>query len=473
MKPIKFFLSAIIVMVGLSSLSVQAESLNDKQVETLLSSGFSSTELQAQVKAKGYTGAADAETFQRLKKAGADADLILLLKSKGDAVAMPPNTDSKTSTTANFTNSIGMEISKHLSATDYIHIAETKAQKKDFKGAISDCNQALALDPTTQEKSLTLGLLMACKMTIRDFDGALADANENIKIDPKNALHFYGRGIVKKSMNDLDGAIADLNEAVRLIPELPEELRSVEAIPHIIPVRDRLIALKNTKPDQTKDADRALLLESKAASEKFATLKGKDMKLPLGNAVELELVWVPAGYWVGKYEVTQQEYEAVIGSNPAMFRGKRRPVEQVSWNNAMEFCKKVTGQARSSGGLPVDWQVTLPTEKQWEYFVADATLNDAVVGGMSWNIDEISKQRGTMPVGSKGSNRLGLYDVRGNVSELCADWFDKEHTSHTMRGGSWDFVISAEDLKVTYRDGWWSDRGSPGVGFRVVLAPAN
>jgi formylglycine-generating enzyme required for sulfatase activity len=210
--------------------------------------------------------------------------------------------------------------------------------------------------------------------------------------------------------------------------------------------------------------DTAKMAKQKAASEKFAALKGRDMKLPLGNDVELELVWVPAGYWVGKYEVTQAEYTAVIGSNPAKYRGERRPVENVSWNDAMEFSKKVTEHARSAGWLPVDWKMTLPTEKQWEYFVGDATLQQAVYDRYTASGDKL----GTSPVGSLAGNRYGLYDVRGNVWEWCADWYDSEQKGRVLRGGSWN--RDGEYMAVSYRSyGAPGSRDDYGVGFRVVL----
>jgi hypothetical protein len=213
--------------------------------------------------------------------------------------------------------------------------------------------------------------------------------------------------------------------------------------------------------------DAEKMAKLKAAGEKFAGLKGKNMKVPLSAGVELELVWVPAGYWVGKYEVTQAEYQAVIGSNPAEFRGERRPVENVSWNDAMEFSKKVTEQARSAGWLPVDWKMTLPTEKQWEYFVGDATLEQAVQNRWNNNIFEPSRQPGTMPVGSLAGNRYGLYDVRGNVWEWCADWYDSEQKGRVLRGGSWD--LNGESMAVSYRSLSAPVIRLNSIGFRVVL----
>lgn len=203
------------------------------------------------------------------------------------------------------------------------------------------------------------------------------------------------------------------------------------------------------------------------AAEKFVGKKGKDFKLALGKVVEMELVWVEAGYWVGKYEVTQEEYEAVTGSNPAEFKGKRRPVETVSWDDAMAFCKKVTAKQQEDGVLPKNCVVTLPTEKQWEYFVDDAKLADAIYGRYKIGVD-LAKQPGTMPVGGKGANRLGLYDVRGNVWEWCADWSNSEEKYRVLRGASW-LVVRPESLAVSFRGYFAPVNRRNDRGFRVVV----
>jgi formylglycine-generating enzyme required for sulfatase activity len=77
-------------------------------------------------------------------------------------------------------------------------------------------------------------------------------------------------------------------------------------------------------------------------------------------------VRITRGYWLGKYEVTQAEYEAVMGSNPSHFKGQRNPVETVSWNDAVAFCGKLTERERGAGRLPAGYEYRLPTEAEWE-----------------------------------------------------------------------------------------------------------
>ena len=179
----------------------------------------------------------------------------------------------------------------------------------------------------------------------------------------------------------------------------------------------------------------------------------------LTSGIGMEMVWLPAGYWAGKYEVTQQEYEKVIGNNPSNYKGPRKPVEMVSWNDAMEFCQRLTENERAAGKLPKGYAYTLPTEKQWEYFVGDAQLSDAVTS-------EGGTRTSSANVGSKGANQFGLHDVRGNVWEWCADWYS--HNERVLRGPSW-FYDTPDSQAVSSRLGFTPVKRSGDAGFRCVL----
>lgn len=184
------------------------------------------------------------------------------------------------------------------------------------------------------------------------------------------------------------------------------------------------------------------------------------------NAVGMELEPMPQGYWVGKYEVTQHQYERVMGENPSRWVGKRRPVENVDWKDATAFCERLTQMERSAGVLGASQRYQLPTEAQWEVFVADATLEQMVYG--RWNG---LKPAGTMPVGSKPPNRLGLHDVRGNVWEWCRDWWSHKRYEKVVRGGSWD-LVHPEDLAIAHRPVSPAISRDGNIGFRVVLQEA-
>lgn len=196
-------------------------------------------------------------------------------------------------------------------------------------------------------------------------------------------------------------------------------------------------------------------------ADEAAPQEGKQFTSSIG----MELVWVPAGYWVGKYEVTQQQYSSVMRCNPSRWSGPDRPVENVDWIDAAKFCTQLTSSDVAAGVLTERWSYGLPTEKQWEFVIGDARLEDMVRGRWDGLIPS-----GTMPVGSLGPNKYGLYDVRGNVWEWCRDWWDHKQNEKVLRGGSWD-LVHPEDLQASYRPVSAAVGRSGNIGFRVVLQP--
>src|SRR5438105_3076714 len=134
-------------------------------------------------------------------------------------------------------------------------------------------------------------------------------------------------------------------------------------------------------------------------------------------------------FWLGKYEVTQGEYAAVMGKNPSHFPGDtNRPVEKLSYFDAVAYCSAVTKRERGAGRLPSGYTYRLPTEAEWEYACRAGTTNffsfgDAVTeaGQYAWTLE--NSESTTHPVGQKRPNPWGLYDMHGNVWEWCSDWF--------------------------------------------------
>lgn len=129
---------------------------------------------------------------------------------------------------------------------------------------------------------------------------------------------------------------------------------------------------------------------------------------------------------MGIYEVTQAQYERVMGENPGRFKGAENPVERVNWDDAMEFCRRLSElpAEKASGNA-----YRLPTEAEWEFACRAVTTTEfssgddrADRGGYAW-IDENSGNR-THPVGTRMPNTWGLYDMHGNVWEWCQDWAD-------------------------------------------------
>jgi formylglycine-generating enzyme required for sulfatase activity len=184
-------------------------------------------------------------------------------------------------------------------------------------------------------------------------------------------------------------------------------------------------------------------------------------------------VTLSEGFWMAKTEVTQAQWQAVLGETPSKFIGANRPVENVSWDDAQEFLTKLNAIVGDSDRR----KMVLPTEAQWEY-AARAGETGPYSGGtveeVAWYADNSGS--GTHEVATKRPNAWGLHDMHGNVREWCADWYEDEleggvdphgaapGSNRGLRGGSWG--RDAFGSRVAFRLGDVpSSRGS-GIGFR-------
>jgi len=201
----------------------------------------------------------------------------------------------------------------------------------------------------------------------------------------------------------------------------------------------------------------------------------------MGEGGEAHKVTLTKPFGLGVYEVTQQQYEKVMGKNPSKFKAPQNPVEQVIWNDAVEFCRKLSDlPSEKSRG----YVYRLPTEAEWEYACRAGTTtkysfgdSESQLGDYGW-YDKNSRKT-THPVGGKKPNPWGLYDMHGNVYEWCQDRSGIYPSGSTtdptgaasgsdrvIRGGSWN--LNSVHCRSAYRFGLTPVHRHYYLGFRVL-----
>ena len=259
---------------------------------------------------------------------------------------------------------------------------------------------------------------------------------------------------------------------------------------------------------QTQSVSSTASLSTSGASSNMvgSSTSGSVITIPVKDGISIEMVKVEAGsfdmgatsemenpyedekpvhrvtltnnYYVGKYEVIQALWQAVMGSNPSKFKGADLPVEQVSWNDCQDFVSKLNAMTGK--------RFRLPTEAEWEYAARGGKKSRGyqysgsnTLGDVAWYGDNSGSK--THAVGTKQPNELGIYDMTGNVWEWCQDWYDSYSSSpqtnptgaasgsyRVYRGGSW--YVSAGLCRTSCRN-----NGAPGIrsiilGLRLVLS---
>jgi formylglycine-generating enzyme required for sulfatase activity/uncharacterized caspase-like protein len=241
--------------------------------------------------------------------------------------------------------------------------------------------------------------------------------------------------------------------------------------------------------------------------------QAKCFKEDLGNGILLEMVEIPGGsfkmgstpdetgrqesegperivnvpaFFMGKFEVTQEQYQQIIGKNPSGFQGKKRPVERVSWNDAIEFCKKLSQKTGRTYRLPseAEWEYACRAGTTMPFYFGETITTDLVNYNGDYHYGDAPKGKNrnqTTDVGSFPPNAFGLYDMHGNVYEWCQDdlhknyinapkdgiaWINQSSDTKVLRGGSW--YASPENCRSAYRYNRKVSHSSYAVGFRVV-----
>jgi formylglycine-generating enzyme required for sulfatase activity len=204
--------------------------------------------------------------------------------------------------------------------------------------------------------------------------------------------------------------------------------------------------------DMVYIAGGSFLMRAPSSEKKSDWSKGKEEPQ--------HLVTVP-DFWMGKYQVTQAQWQAVMGSNPASFKGANRPVECVSWDRCQNFCRKLSERTGK--------QYRLPSEAEWEYACRARTTTPFSCGETlttklaNYNSNHTYAEEGkgqyrkqTVEVGSFPPNPWGLYDMHGNVWEWCEDGWHNNYRGAPTDGSAWVDNHSQTPLRAL-RGGSWSD----------------
>lgn len=310
--------------------------------------------------------------------------------------------------------------------------------------------------------------------------------------DPTLRPVFVGlaRDSVRQFLEKLDEMMTKAGSPTHITIVIPDDPLEPLVEAAVEPVMDPG-SLPRPEPDSALNAD--------GKWEKHVTLHG---------GVDLALIYIPEGgfsmgsaqwvddeeswpqhgvaidraYWIGKYEVTQAQWQAVMGTNPSEFKGDDLPVDSVSWNDARTFLDRLNRHL----GLDGERAFRLPAEAEWEYACRAGTTTIYSFGDSPANLAEYAwfeenSSDTTHPVGQLRPNHWGVYDMYGNVAEWCEDgWhsgyegapvdgraWPSDESDRVCRGGAWD--QSPEDLQSHIRrDGGTTDRDET-VGFRLVL----
>lgn len=265
----------------------------------------------------------------------------------------------------------------------------------------------------------------------------------------------------------------------------------------------------NILEGQTATLSGVLTTNTIASTSSISTgssLSGNTITIPVKKGISIDMVRVEAGtftmgatpemkepfdwekpthqvtltndYYIGKYEVTQALWKAVMGNNPSIFKGDNLPVEQVSWDDCQEFIRKLN--------RITDKTFRLPTEAEWEYAARGGKKSRGYqysgsnnLSDVAWYADNSGSK--THAIGSKQANELGIYDMTGNVGEWCQDWYGRydgssqvtptgaaSGSNRVRRGGCW--FSTARFCRSSFRGGISPGNRYDDLGLRLVLS---
>jgi formylglycine-generating enzyme required for sulfatase activity len=280
---------------------------------------------------------------------------------------------------------------------------------------------------------------------------------------------------IRVRLKNWEGAVEPLEEALKAKPGDPEAERLLaEAKLHTAP-----------EPTLTVRLGEGITIEMVYIKPGVFTMGGTVDANPNSSWQGIEKpkheVAITQGFYMGKYEVTQAQYEAVTGTNPSAWKAPDLPVEQVTWLEAAEFCRLATERTRR--------QFSMPTEAEWEYACRAGSTGSHGFDSSKAGLSEYAWHRGnaggrTHPVGGRKPNAWGIHDMHGNVWEWVADWYAADYYSTSpredpagpdtgkvrmLRGGSWYADIGFQ-CRAAFRHFCLPSARYHTLGFRVASA---
>ncbi|MEZ4888810.1 MAG: SUMF1/EgtB/PvdO family nonheme iron enzyme [Chitinophagales bacterium] len=374
--------------------------------------------------------------------------------------------------------------------TELIQKADRHFKAEKWADAKSDYTAALALQPKEKYPSHQLEKIEIQLNKIAQSDAAQKEQER------KNSQYNQLLADASKAYDrqEYNASKSKYQEALQLKPAERGYLQGkIDAIDKILnpPPKPKPEPAKETTstttPPPSEKVGSRLHPEIQKLINNMVTVSGGTFQMGSNDGQDDEKPVHPvtlSTFQMGKYEVTQAQWEAVMGSNPSQKSAgcDNCPVESVSWNDAQDFIKKLnqlTGK-----------RFRLPTEAEWEFAARGGTKSRNYTYSGSNSIDEVAwygdnSGSKTHPVGGKKANELGLYDMSGNVWEWCNDWYDENYYSSSpssnpkgpatggvrvLRGGSWN----NKPLNCRSADRFWFNpefRINYGVGFRCAKTP--
>ena len=351
--------------------------------------------------------------------------------------------------------------------------------KRDFEGSMSNESDIFTDGKISYEINVS---------------GSMEDGKNYVSVEDKNTNKSWTHEIVKRYWLDIADETAKEESSIEPDDTQKEIKEGIE----IAPDNSEPSAERNIQDDSPKP--KVLIIRSR--QDDSTRPKLEQIPLIIQNLIN-NMVYVEGGtfimgatseqgymaekeekpshhvtlssFYIGKYEITQEEWQTVMGNNPSKNVGKKNPVERVSWNDCQEFIKKLNAMTGK--------KFRLPTEAEWEYAARGGNKSKGYMyaGGdklkkLGWFYDNTSRSH---TVGKKLPNELGLYDMSGNVWEWCQDWYGVYSNNsqynpqgptsgekHVQRGGSWTGMDTC--CRVSYRSTYSSDRGSYNLGLRLA-----